>query len=279
MKHPALKFPILLVACALLSTPSIHSQEAPTRDKSSREASGVSGKPKGAIKIQPDKPREPVTVKETSKKAPPPEPHGVMILFEWIEVEHEDFSDWVFENKLEVDAAELRKVVQGWVKEDDAEIIRTSIIHARSGQRAQVESIEEVIYPTDYDPPEIPTTVTLEEAEAPVTPPNASAYQTRNVGTTVEVDPVISEDGQLIDLNLSPEMVFRLDDIEWASASNGERLVTKHPLFYTMKATTQVTLKNGGYALIGTLQLPPDEDDDDDENEEIVLLFVRADAS
>ena len=67
----------------------------------------------------------------------------------------------------------------------------------RFGQRVKVESIREFIYPTEYDPPEIPANWE-KPAEAgegifygsfPVTPANPTAFEMRPVGTTFEFEP------------------------------------------------------------------------------------------
>lgn len=77
-------------------------------------------------------------------------------IFEMIEVDHDEFSNWLFENRLIGDDAPLRNEIQKWMKEKRATIIETTQVLARSGQRAKIEGIEEFIYPTEMDPPEIP---------------------------------------------------------------------------------------------------------------------------
>ncbi|MCB1079068.1 MAG: type II and III secretion system protein, partial [Verrucomicrobiae bacterium] len=85
---------------------------------------------------------------------------------------------------------------------------------ARSGQRAKIEVIREFIYPTEYDPPEIPNQIGGgisvgggagggATSGFPVTPATPAAFETRNTGITLEVDPVIGGDNFTIDLNLA----------------------------------------------------------------------------
>ena len=216
---------------------------------------------------------------ETPKKAQEvsPQQGDLHIIAEYIEVEHEAFSDWLFENPLKADALELRKDVRSWVKAGEGDIIETVVVHARSGNRAQIESIEEVIYPTEYDPPEVPSHSHVSDgAEIPVTPPTATAFETRNAGVTLEVDAVLSEDGNHIDLNLAPEIVQMIDIIEWEPEAADAEARYSFPLFHTAKATTQVNVKTGCYTLIGTLRLP--KPFNQQRKDPIVLLFVRADA-
>jgi len=192
MKLPVFSFLPVLLALALVFPLALQGQDAPTPDRSSKEAAkGPSIKPKGTIKKA--LPRT-LLVGQAKKKLAEVTPSGILILVEWIEVEHEDFSDWVFENKLTPDATNLRKEVQRWKKDGDAEVIRTVVVHAQNGQRAKVESISEFIYATEYDPPEVPNEPNLsDKSELPVTPATGAAFETRNLGTTVEVDPVLED--------------------------------------------------------------------------------------
>lgn len=200
----------------------------------------------------------------------------ILIYLEYIEVDHSDFSDWLFENVMESDGTELRNEVQRWSKEGRAEIIDSATVLARSGQRAKAESVNEFIYPTEYDPPEIPSSVTLKDgAEAPISAATPTALETRNLGTTMEVDPVLGADNFTIDLNLSPENV-KLEAIEqWHRTATDPRFKTHMPTFYTMKISTQVTTQHGRYTFLGTTR--PLEASDPNRKNPIVLQFVRGD--
>lgn len=198
------------------------------------------------------------------------------IYLEMIEVDHADFSDWIFENVMTSDATELRNEVQNWIREGDAEIIESATVAARSGQRAKVESIDEYIYPTEYNPPSIPNKVTLQDgAEAPVAAASPTAYETRHLGTTLEVDPVLAADGETFNLNLAPENIV-LDRIEqWHHRAEDPRFKVHFPVFYTMKITTQAVGTSGRYVFLGTTR--PLKPADPDRENPLVLQFVRAD--
>jgi len=95
----------------------------------------------------------------------------------------------------------------------------------RSGQRAKVESIREFIYPTEYDPPEIPVSAKGDPAsDVPrniaVTPANPTAFDVRNVGMTWEAEPIVRADGS-IELNTTIEDVQFSGFINYGSAING----------------------------------------------------------
>ncbi len=90
---------------------------------------------------------------------------------------------------------------------------------ARSGERARIEIIREFIYPTEYEPPELPNSVGVVDdiggglgagglsSIFPVTPAMPTAFETRNVGVTLEVEPTVGPKKHFIELSLKPEMV------------------------------------------------------------------------
>lgn len=198
----------------------------------------------------------------------------VVIFLEYIEVDHNDFSDWLFENVMDSDGTKLRKEVQTWVKAGRAEIIESATVVARSGNRAKVESVDQYIYPTEYDPPEIPNEITLKDgAEAPITAASPTAFETRNLGVTLEVDPVLGADNATIDLNLSPELV-ELEKVEaWHNKAVDPKFMTHMPSFYLQKITTQVTAQHGRYVFIGATR--PLKAANPERKNPYVLQFVR----
>ena len=157
------------------------------------------------------------------------------------------------------------------------DLLSAPSVLARSGQRAKIEVIREFIYPTEYDPPEIPNQVgggtTLGGggggvSSFPVTPATPAAFETRNTGVTLEVDPVIGGDEFTIDLNLSPEVVEFEGFINYGSPINSASIdpltgqgttiqLTENriemPIFSTRKVTTQVTIWDGQTVALGGL--------------------------
>src|SRR5205814_3751109 len=79
--------------------------------------------------------------------------------------------------------------------------------------RAVIEIVREFRYPTQFTPPQVPNisggtggtggTVVI----SAVTPTTPTAFETRNTGVTLEVEPVVGPDGVTIDLNLVPQVV------------------------------------------------------------------------
>jgi hypothetical protein len=118
---------------------------------------------------------------------------NVLVQVEYIEVPKDNFVEYSRESGIRTDATPLRKDAQSWILEGSASMIETTLISTRSGQRAKVESIGECIYPVDWEKEGIPV-----------------SFTTRNLGTTVEVDPIINSDQSAIQLNLACEIVKHL---------------------------------------------------------------------
>ncbi len=91
----------------------------------------------------------------------------------------------------------------------------------RSGERSTIEVIREFIYPTEYEPPELPQQIGGIVANLngdgdasgnateifPVTSATPTGFETRNVGVTLEVEPVVGPNKKYIELSLRPELV------------------------------------------------------------------------
>ncbi len=200
----------------------------------------------------------------------------IHILLEYIEVDHLDFSDWMLENRLAGDGTPLRKEVQNWVRQEKATILDSVMVTARSGQRAKVESIHELFYPTEFTPPQMPNTLTqADDAPSPIGPLTCTAFECRNVGITLEVDPVLGADSTTIDLNLAPEIVQLEGYTSWPSDVMDPLFRADLPKFYTMKTTTQITTLDGRYGILSTLR--PLNPSDPKRKDALVLVFVRAD--
>ena len=208
----------------------------------------------------------------------------------------------------------LRVELTKLTKDGKARILDTMMVMAKSGQRAKAEAIQEYIYPSEYDPPgryrakkkakeaaaaaaqaaakakregkeppepdlAPPAEVEDDEEEDdedtyPVTP---AAFETRNVGSTLEVDPVIGADGVTIDLNLNPEIVYLTGQEiygEYRTDIGDVDLVM--PLFYTMRVTTSVTVIAGEHTMVG-LASPFDEETGLPDRSRKVMVFIKAD--
>ncbi len=183
----------------------------------------------------------------------------------------------------------LRDSLGKMIESGEATLLETAVILARSGQRAKAESIREMVYPTEFKAPgweaaeDEAEESREDEAEdgdeadfLAIGAPIPSAFETRNVGTTVEVDPVLGADGKTIDINLNPEIVYYTGDTVHETRRGEETVEVAIPAFYSMRVIMSVTVRAGEYLLLGTTS-PPDAETGEADRSRKVLVFVKAD--
>ena len=118
--------------------------------------------------------------------------------------------------------AQVQLMMRGLDQKTGADIVVNPSTILRSGERSKIEVIREFIYPSEYEPPEIPDDAlaggddddddgvvvgVLSSPAVPITPSHPTAFVTRNVGVTLEVETTVGPNKKLIDLSLSPELV------------------------------------------------------------------------
>lgn len=104
-----------------------------------------------------------------------------------------------------------------------------------------------------------------------------TAFETRDMGLTLEVDPVLGADNVTIDVNLSPELVKLNGYSEWGPAVQDGFFIVKTPTFKTIRTTTQIAVIDGRYTLISSAK--PMEPSDPKRTNTLVLSFFRADVT
>jgi general secretion pathway protein D len=173
---------------------------------------------------------------------------------------------------------QFQLVIRALAQKKGTDLMSAPSVTTRSGQRASVEVVREFRYPTEFNPPQIPTNfgtgINLNGGAGggsagafPVTPTNPTAFEMRPVGVRMEVDPVLGPDGYTIDLNLSPEVTEFDGFINYGSPIQSigtnalgqpipiiltdNRIV--QPVFETRKVTTAVTIWDGQTVVLGGL--------------------------
>jgi len=175
---------------------------------------------------------------------------------------------------------QFQMLVRGLDQKKGVDLMSAPSVVTRSGQRAKIEVIREFIYPVEFEPPEIPERflgsnvatqtdgfqVVNQVSNFPVTPTTPTAFETRNVGVTLEVDPVLGEDGYTIDLSLAPEVVEFEGFINYGSPIQSSAIIggqptsitltenrIEQPVFSTRRLTTALTIWDGQTVGIGGL--------------------------
>ncbi len=210
----------------------------------------------------------------------------VRVQVEFIEVSHDQLTELMFGEKPAANDVELRKQVAALVKDGKASILETMLCTSRSGQKATAESIEEFIYPTEYEPATLPESVQVDKKDDgsavtsvrrdPATGPTPTAFDTRNLGSTLEIEPTLSQDGTIIDLRFVPEIVYHVGNEIWAEwkGEHGNSPI-QMPKLYVLRINTAVTLAAGTPMLAAALS-PKDADGHPDFTRKL-MVFVRAD--
>lgn len=98
------------------------------------------------------------------------------------------------------------------------DLVSVPSVIMKSGVKTEIEMVREFPYPTEFDPPEIPQTFDpngtiaisvlgtsqQKSGTAPITPTTPTAFEVRKVGSLLEVEAVVSEDGRQVELTLAP---------------------------------------------------------------------------
>jgi hypothetical protein len=189
----------------------------------------------------------------------------VGILIEYYEVDHTTSLKLLREYQQQDNANGLLKSMQGTATLRDSTYVITT-----NGQGVKIESIRETIFPTEYDPPELPQVLTgpIEGNINLITPVNPTAYEMRPVGLSVELDPTIRKDGTGIELRFAPEIVEFHGTTEWGKDEG----LSKQPLFHSMKTNTNINLDFGTTELFGTYTPASAHDKNGDGN--LVFGFI-----
>ena len=175
---------------------------------------------------------------------------------------------------------QFQVVMRGLSQQKGIDLLSAPKVTTKSGQRAVIEIVREFRYPTTFTPPQIPsisttattTTIVGQNPVVPVVaaPTTPQAFETRNTGVTLEVEPVVGPDGVTIDLNLVPQVVEFEGFINYGSPINAIGVSTiagiqvsapivltnnviNQPIFSTRKVTTNVSVWDGQTVVLGGL--------------------------
>ena len=203
-----------------------------------------------------------------------PPPANIRVLLQLIELPHPALTELMA--GADTSGKALHASAMALVKAGQAKVLESAILTTRNGKTATMDSYREAIYPTEYDPPAfwIPyRRVAIAEFFSYRTP---SAWDTRNVGVTVEVTPSIAADGHRIGLVLNPEIVERADDRTWNSwlGPHGHYDI-RMPDFRALRSKLDLNLVSGVFEMAAVLSPAPTAPAPAVLRK--VLVFVRAD--
>jgi len=150
-----------------------------------------------------------------------------------------------------------------------SDLLSDAYVTVKPGQLAKIEVMREFIYPTEYDPPEIPQQLGADDDDdddgggggggggiIPVTPAQPTAFAVRNVGKVLEVEPTVAADNKTVSVNILMDFTDFVGFINYGTPimQNGQ-LITENeilmPVFDAIKETTNVTIWDGQTIAIG----------------------------
>jgi len=222
-----------------------------------------------------DEERDPYANKD--KAAPASTNDLIRVQVEYIEMPHEKLTALLEENGNPNDAA-LRLKVRELIAAKDAKILETFVATTRSGGKASAGSVDEFIYPTEYEPMDIVEPPSRKSSpQATKTPFCPTAFETRNLGSSLEIDSTIGENGKFIDLKLEPNMTWHTGTLVWAEDKDAIGNVTKieMPRIFSLKTSTSVTCATGKPVFVAALS--PKSDQGEIDTSRKVMVFVKCD--
>lgn len=180
---------------------------------------------------------------------------------------------------------DVTMLMRGLDRKKGVDLVVSPATATRSGQQSKIEIIRELIYPTEYEPPELPNTITtpvlvdLDTGDVevgtpplvPITPATPTSFETRAVGVVLDVLPTVSADRHYVDIALNPSVTDFDGFINYGtpitSSSPGaigglgglgsDNLVEitpneiLMPVFSVMKTETNLTIADGSTLVIG----------------------------
>jgi hypothetical protein len=167
--------------------------------------------------------------------------------------------------------------LQTKIDRGEATLIAWPIVWTTSGQRGESESMEELRYPTEFDPAQFTQngarTIPRPSPRIPLPEGMPNAFETRNLGVTFEVSPVVSGDGASIDLRLDPRYIKCLGFRRYklGKADSDAVGMLDQPEFFSARITTSMVVRSGEWKLIATFVVAKPEP-------HVELFLVRASA-
>lgn len=181
-----------------------------------------------------------------------------------------------------VDGGSFQGLMRAVSNKKGIDLMSTPSVVTRSGQAATIEVIREFIYPTEYEPPELPNSVgntnndtfgglgSTSSNSFPVTPATPTAFEMKKVGTVLEVLPTVSPDKRHVEVQLNPTLTDFDGFVNYGSPILGsanssilsggvpvQTVLTPNdilmPVFSVQRLNTNVTVADGATIVIGGL--------------------------
>jgi general secretion pathway protein D len=177
----------------------------------------------------------------------------------------------------------FQAVIRALSQQKGVDLMSAPKVTTKSGNKATVKLVREFPYPSEFDPPQVPQENNAQTGGSDggivmtggmVSPATPSAFEKRDVGVSLEVEPQVGADNYTIDLSLAPEVVEFDGFVNYGSEIIGPRYdptliaegnlsgigtfvitpnVMNQPIFSVRKVQTNVTIWDGQTVALGGL--------------------------
>ena len=171
---------------------------------------------------------------------------------------------------------QVQLIMRGLAQKKGTDLMTAPSVTAKHGQKATIEIIREFIYATEYEPPQLPQQNNNNNnpfggggggGAGFATPATPSAWETRNTGVTLEIEPNIADNNYVIDLRFVPEIVEFEGFINYGSpilspstdvfGNPTTVVITENriemPVFSTRRVNTSLSIYDGYTVAVGGL--------------------------
>jgi general secretion pathway protein D len=168
----------------------------------------------------------------------------------------------------EISNATVQTLMRGLDQKKGVDLMARPSTITRSGQSTSVTMIREFIYPSEYEPPELPNSVgSLNQGQStPVTPAHPTEFKKRDVGISMDVLPVVDDNKQIVNVTINPVFTEFDGFVNYGSPINSttQGLFTQEvvnvtrneilqPVFSVNRLSTNVDVLDGATLVIGGL--------------------------
>jgi general secretion pathway protein D len=157
---------------------------------------------------------------------------------------------------------DMSLIIHALERNGNADVLSAPKVTTRSGSEATIRVVTEYIYPTEFEiiTPDSGTsggsgTVAISDPKMVAEPQN---FETREVGVILSVIPEVSPEGNMINLNMRPEVVSEPEWKEYGvtltDAQGNPYLVSMPQPFFKRRAVeTQISIYDGATVVMGGL--------------------------
>ena len=184
--------------------------------------------------------------------------------------------------KLKRNQKSSAKIYEDLVKRSETEkgvLEEFVILTGKIGKKSEGDSVEELIYPTEFEPPEIPLKVAKIPNDPKVagflsTPAMPTAFDTGKLGTSLEIGFEEKKTPEVIMIKVDFERIEFLGLSIWGQG----KATTQMPEFAVQGYKKEVLLKSGEPVMVGTMS-PPKNRPEKNKKRRVWFAFATASPS